>query len=330
MKRSLSILSQVSFFLFLLYGCAENQRPMLPSVAGTAYDVLVVMPKYQWEGVLGDTMRSLLAYPIPYFPQREPILTLRHVPPDGFKGIFQTYRNVVIVSIGNQYDKSRLLLSRDVSAKTQLIYELQAPNQAGIIDLLVQNNEKIVNSILNTERLRTVELNRKYYDKNIHDKLLKNHSLTLAIPQGFAIQVDTGNFVWIEQMRGDNILGLLIWTYPYKDTLQLSKQALLAKRNEILRRNVPGKDPGSYMTTEKILDPLFDVNKLGNQVFYQLSGLWTVEKGFMGGPFINVTTVDHARKRIVTVDGFVFAPNQQKRNWLFQLEAIAYTLAFPK
>jgi hypothetical protein len=82
---------------------------------------------------------------------------------------------------------------------------------------------------------------------------------------------------------GDNILGLLIWTYPYQDTLQLSKQALLAKRNEILRRNVRGKDPGSYMTTEKILDPLFDVNKLGNQVFYQLSGLWTVEKGFMGG-----------------------------------------------
>lgn len=330
MKRILLILSQFSVFLLLLSSCKENQRPMLPSVAGTAYDVLVVMPKYQWEGVLGDTMRSLLAYPIPYFPQEEPILTLRHVQPDGFKGIFQTYRNVVIVSIGNQYDKPRLILTRDMSAKTQIIYELQGPNQAAVIDLLVQKGRQIVGTILNTERLRTVELNKKYSDKNIHDRLLKNHFLSVSIPQGFAIQIDTGNFVWIEQMRGDNILGLLIWTYPYKDTLQLTKQALLAKRNEILRRNVPGKDPGSYMTTEKIFEPLFDVNKLGNQIFYQLSGLWTVEKGFMGGPFINVTVVDPARKRIVTVDGFVFAPNQQKRNWLFQLEAIAYTMSFPE
>lgn len=330
MKRSLLVFGKMLILLLLIAGCKENQRPMLPSVAGTAYDVLVVMPKYQWDGVLGDTMRSLLAYPIPYFPQSEPILTLRQVPPDGFKGIFQTYRNVVIISIGNQYDKPRLVLSRDVSAKTQIIYELQGPNQASVINLLVQGCQQIVSTILNTERIRTVELNKKYYDKPIHDKLLKNHSLLLAVPQGFAIQVDTGNFVWIEQMRGDNILGLLIWTYPYKDTLQLTKQALLAKRNEILRRNVPGKDPGSYMTTEKIFEPLFEVNKLGNQTFYQLSGLWTVEKGFMGGPFINVTTIDHTKRRIVTVDGFVFAPNQPKRNWLFQLEAIAYTMSFPE
>ncbi len=48
----------------------------------------------------------------------------------------------------------------------------------------------------------------------------------------------------------------------------------------------------------------------------------------MGGPFISLSTFDKERNRIVTVEGFVYAPKFDKRNYLRQVEAILYTLDF--
>ena len=48
----------------------------------------------------------------------------------------------------------------------------------------------------------------------------------------------------------------------------------------------------------------------------------------MGGPFVNITQLDEKRNRIVTVEGFVYAPGNDKRDLLQQVEAIIYTLDF--
>jgi hypothetical protein len=42
----------------------------------------------------------------------------------------------------------------------------------------------------------------------------------------------------------------------------------------------------------------------------------------MGGPFISFSILDEKRKRIVTVDGFLYAPTDDKRDLLRQIEAI--------
>lgn len=54
-----------------------------------------------------------------------------------------------------------------------------------------------------------------------------------------------------------------------------------------------------------------------------------MENYIMGGPFVQLSTVDTRRNRIVTVEGFVFAPSEEKRNYVRQLEAILYSLSFP-
>ena len=48
----------------------------------------------------------------------------------------------------------------------------------------------------------------------------------------------------------------------------------------------------------------------------------------MGGPFVSYTFVDERRGKLVTVEGFFYEPNKEKRNALLQLEAIAYSLKF--
>jgi len=58
----------------------------------------------------------------------------------------------------------------------------------------------------------------------------------------------------------------------------------------------------------------------------EIRGLWRVENAFMGGPFVSLSTVDETRNRVVTVEGFVYAPKADKRNLMRQVEAVVYSL----
>jgi len=51
--------------------------------------------------------------------------------------------------------------------------------------------------------------------------------------------------------------------------------------------------------------------------------LWNMENAFMGGPFVHYAFVDKTGKQLICVDGYVFAPKFDKREFLRELEAIA-------
>ena len=46
----------------------------------------------------------------------------------------------------------------------------------------------------------------------------------------------------------------------------------------------------------------------------------------MGGPFISYAFIDSATARAVIVTGFVYAPKEEKRELLRQVEALMYTV----
>jgi len=45
----------------------------------------------------------------------------------------------------------------------------------------------------------------------------------------------------------------------------------------------------------------------------------------MGGPFVNYTFYDETSGRLYMIDGMIFAPGYDKREFLRQMEAIAHT-----
>ena len=49
----------------------------------------------------------------------------------------------------------------------------------------------------------------------------------------------------------------------------------------------------------------------------------------MGGPFVSLTRVDEMNMRIITIEGFVFAPGKDKRNPIRQIDAMLYSLLLP-
>jgi hypothetical protein len=80
------------------------------------------------------------------------------------------------------------------------------------------------------------------------------------------------------------------------------------------------------MTLSKMFEPIAYDMVVNNLEVVELRGLWDLENGFMGGPFISHSVYDAKRNRIVTVDGYIYHPNQKKRVKLRQIEAIIYSL----
>ena len=76
------------------------------------------------------------------------------------------------------------------------------------------------------------------------------------------------------------------------------------------------------MITENAYTPFHSETIIDNKPTLETKGIWDVKNAFMSGPFINYAIEDKINKRWVVVEGFAFAPSVEKRNYVFELEAI--------
>ena len=62
----------------------------------------------------------------------------------------------------------------------------------------------------------------------------------------------------------------------------------------------------------------------------QKSGSLNVTDDFKGGPFLSTSRVDEESNRVVTVEGFVYYPSENKRKFMRWFEVITESVTFPK
>lgn len=58
----------------------------------------------------------------------------------------------------------------------------------------------------------------------------------------------------------------------------------------------------------------------------ELRGLWSSVRDKMGGPFYSYTMLSPDQSSCITVDGFVYAPQEKKRDYLREVEAIVKSI----
>ena len=84
------------------------------------------------------------------------------------------------------------------------------------------------------------------------------------------------------------------------------------------------------MATQKLAPVYFKEFSNKGRYTAELRGRWTLVNDFMGGPFVSFSQVDEKRGRVVTVEGYVYAPNEKKRKFIREVESILWTLQFPE
>lgn len=322
MKIKLLLFYCVLFFV----SCTDDGKKTLPGNTGRAGELVVVIPDTEWNSVTGEKVLSHFADDMHGLPQPEPLFDVVQIAPTGFSNIFKTHRNIVLAEIkaGN---KNRVEVKKDVWAQSQLVIKISAEDTATFNGILATNATKIINYFLEKERERIIESYSQQKDEGIISMLKEKHGVTLAIPRGYNIAREGDHFVWLQYETTDIIQSILVYSYPYTAQNTFTKNYLIAKRDSIAEKYVPGPEEGSFMQTDTVFGvPVLNEIDFNGNYATELRGLWYVKNDFMGGPYINYSFLDKAQNRIISIDAFVFAPKFDKRNYLRQVEAIAYSL----
>lgn len=313
------------FVMVGMLSCKNTVKNLRPVVTGASGEVLVVINKTLWNDAVGDTLRAIMQEPQLGLPQNEPLFTLLHVGHDGFGRMFKTHRSILDIRIDSKVKQAKMAVKNNYYARTQAYMRVEAPNNKAMVEFLAENRAKVVSYFYKGERERKKATIKQNVVQDIFDRIRKKNNFSLAFPSGYRINKDTLNFMWISNETPTSSQGMFIYTYEYTSEKEFTKEAILKKRNFLLKKFIPGPTVGSYMTTEMnypISCAHFDFK--GNYAM-ETRGLWKVENDFMGGPFQSITFLDKENNKVVCFDSYVYYPNQNKREMLRELEAIMYS-----
>jgi hypothetical protein len=298
---------------------------IMPNVTGGSGEVLVVMDKFLWDGAAGAALQDVLKEEFPGLPQSEPLFDMAQITSASFSNVNRFHRSVVLITIKENGEEAKVRFRKNVWAKPQIVVQIEAPNKKELISLIKKNHNKIQNFFVQYDRQRLTDSYNETKDLEIQKKIAENHHLTLGIPRGYNVDISTENYSSVSIEASDYSQVLHIYEYPASKE-DMNSNKILAKRNEFTKKYVKGHNEDSYMITAMSYPPIFYDLQRGGMEIIETRGLWELEGGFMGGPFVSHSVFDSARSRIVTIEGYIYFPNRKKRVKIRQLEAIVYSL----
>ena len=316
---------------FLLFSCKYNGPKILPNISGVAGEVVVVINKAEWDTEVGSALHRVLSADEPYLATREPMFNMVNVPESNFSRIFQTHRNIIIIKISPDAQEPSYAHQENIWAAPQTVITITGSSGAQIADAIDTLGEKLQEILLLAERNRIIQNARKYEERgNLRSTVTEMFNGSPFFPRGYSQKnaSNTNNFIWISNESTYINQGILIYSFPYIDESSLSLAYLIDQRDLMLRTYVAGPSQNSYMITNRA-EPLGIKNVTFNKMDYiEVKGLWDVQNDFMGGPFVCIFFADKQRNKIIALDGFVYAPRFEKRNYLRQLESIIYSFEY--
>ena len=317
----------------LLFVSCEKGR-FLTSITGSPFEVLVVANNDIWKSNIGHQLLDSLTTPMRGMPQREPSLSISHCTENQFTSMLKPTRNILIVQIDSaHYTKANLIVSKNKWARPQYIAKLVAPCKDSIASFLTNRGGQITEFFVQAEREREIAYLRKKYNRQLSRMVYEKLGMQINVPSTLTLYKwsEDSSAIWLSTGATNVRQDLVIYTYPYTNTSQLTLENLNAKRDSVLKTLIPGPVDGSYMGTEyRVSPPEMKVLNLEGKFCAEIKGLWRVQgKTMMGGPYVSHTMVEETTNRIVTIEGFVYAPQQSKRNAIRQIEAATYTLSLP-
>jgi len=298
---------------------------------GNIAEILVVTQNDdQWSGIIGDSIKHFFLDYQYGLPQPEEQNKLLHINVGAFSELFHKHKCILEVEIDPTAEKAVAETAVDLWAAPQRYVKITAPNAYAWVDLFETQKEVYHKWFNKVERDRILNVLRPTNDNKISEAIAKKFGFTLTVPQGFYIAKNEPEFMWIRKELERSSACLVIYQLPYQDTAQFSRESLIAMRNMMVGKHIPGPSEGSYMATEtEFVPPLVTyVSDYPAGYTMEMRGMWRVENDFMGGPFVSYTFADNRTGNLVTVEGYYYEPNQKKRNALLQLEAMAYSLKF--
>jgi len=327
----------VIFLVFvLLVACdyknekKEDLSYLTPESTGRINHIIVVVDPIHWKGKIGKAVQNLIAKPLEGLPQPEFQFNISTIPPKAFNKMFQNSRNLLVLQLS---DKETFKTTKDKYAKPQTIVELKAPTIDALVNLIAVKGNQMV-KIFKDEDIKTIQKENKKVKFSQKINALSELKLEMQIPNKYRIVMDTlGSFMWLRShisggiASGDQTNNLIAYQVPlFDDTIPVIDQ-IVKNRDRIGKAFIRGNNEETmYMITEKARVPVVKEVQIGGRKAYETRGTWEVFGAYNAGPFLNYSIPDLKNNRVVVVEGFNYAPSVNKRDFMFELEAILKTL----
>jgi len=329
MKNSIVLFSVI--ISIVISSCGSDDGGMPRSSGKTAEMIIVTNNESKWDGVVGDSIRAFFEQDYEVLPQSEPLFEIANMQMPRFKEtkLLKSHHNIFIVDINSESQEATIEAKKDVWASPQTVVKITAPSDADFISFFKEKKEVVLGIFMDSEYERLIKTYLAFKDRALKNKVKDNFNFTMEIPSGFYVAKNIAEFSWIRKETQHNSQGIMIYTYDFVDTMAFDQSRIIAFRNSLTEEYIPGPSEGSFMIVADEFSPVISKRIDFNGLFaIETRGLWKLEGDFMGGSFVNYTFVDEKRNKVVTIDGYVYAPNAPKRDLLIQTDAILQSLKF--
>lgn len=329
--KKISIL--VAICLLCIAGCKKNQKdekkaPMgaMAHSVGKINELSVVIDNELWKSNIGDTIRKFFGAEVPGLPQEEPLFSMRQMPEEAFYGLARKNRTFLWIKKGKE-EKSNYSILTNKFATPQVGVVITGQTDDEITNLINKHHETIVSKYKLAETQEKQRRIKKSLEKipQLQEKL----GITLNIPTAYRIAIEEDKFFWIRKDISHGSMNLMIYELPIgivsKDSNTIS--SIIKMRDSIGIAKIPTSEVGSFITEEAYAPYIYETT-LDNKFTFETKGTWEIKDRFMAGPFVNYVIEDTANNRLMVLEGFVFAPSLDKRDNMFELEAIIKTVHF--
>lgn len=311
----------VPLVLIALLACKTEITKV--SAVGKINSVLVVVDDDKWHSEVGTLIKDFLTRGLVGFPQEEFRFSLSQISSRNFNKMLRHSRNIVSISFTT---KNSFTVLKDKYAAPQRVIVITAKDKDNLKVLLEQHEKEIVQVFKESDiKTKQKTLLKKYW-KPASINTFKNLQVSLKIPYAYLKVQDTLDYIWFRKDIPEGYLNLQLYAIPITSENEFTKEAIITYRDQKGQEFIPGEKEGMYLVTEKAFTPVqYQKTMLGRKMI-ETRGTWEMKKGFMAGPFLNYALLDQKNNRIIVAEGFVYAPNVSKRDYLFELEALLKTL----
>lgn len=319
--------SILAIALIALASC--DSKPVGVNAIGLPYEIAVSAEQDVWGDSAGYAIKDELEIAILGLPQSEPTMKVMYVAPNNFDGMMKYVRNILIVEVNDaKYTKVTFKTEKNKWVDRQVVGYLTSPDKNQLVQYMKENRRLLADFYTKAEMERMGNIYRESYSSTIMEKVKSRLDVRIYAPTEMTYFKDTTNFFWTSNNANSGRMDLVVYDFPYVDKETFTKDYLVAMRDSIMGANIPGSFPNSYMATNKLLTDYSSIT-LNGKYCGVLRGLWHMEGDMMGGPYVSIARLDEVNNRVVVAEGFVYAPETDKRSYIRRIEAALYTLLLP-
>lgn len=331
----------------------EGNSRLLPKATGRAGEMIVVIDSAHWSGKLGDALKETFREEVSGLPREEHLFKVNRVDPRKLNDLLKGVKNLVFVmALDSRSSETRALkryftessierikkdpeifvhTAKDEYAKGQNIMYLFSSTEKALTEKIKTNKELIQTYFNQAENQRLkAGLYKAKVPVGLRDLLIKEHNCSMTLPFGYQQVVIEDGFAWFRQINDESDKNIFVTYKEYKSEDQFKRDDLIAFRDSVAREQLfeDPDYPDTHILTETAVPyiPVTTIETtLNGSYAIEMRGLWKTANISMGGPFLGYALVDEKLGRFYYIEGFVYSPGKNQREFMREMEVILST-----